>query len=140
MVFIVPIIAKDRTITYIILPDDYKDKGFFIDDYWDNTYYELKKMNYMKFPEHAPKCKEVGCDCYLSTATLQVLKNGEILIYKRIKEKNLRMTLDYEELPKAFIDWLIYNKKNGLWIKNLFKTERTKQSIEIIGNINILQI
>ena len=97
MVFIVPIIAKDRTITYIILPDDYKDKGFFIDDYWDNTYYELKKMNYMKFPEHAPKCKEVGCDCYLSTATLQVLKNGEILIYNKKTDYGLRIYLKQKE-------------------------------------------
>jgi len=133
MVFIVPIIAKDRTITYIILPDDYKDKGFFIDDYWDNTYYELKKMNYMKFPEHAPKCKEVGCDCYLSTATLQVLKNGEILIYKRIKEKNLRMTLDYEELPKAFIDWLIHNKKTDYGLRIYLKQKEPNNLLRLLG-------
>ena len=133
MVFIVPIIAKDRTITYIILPDDYKDKGFFIDDYWDNTYYELKKMNYMKFPEHAPKCKEVGCDCYLSTATLQVLKNGEILIYKIIKEKNLRMTLDYEELPKAFIDWLIYNKKTDYGLRIYLKQKEPNNLLRLLG-------
>ena len=133
MVFIVPIIAKDRTITYIILSDDYKDKGFFIDDYWDNTYYELKKMNYMKFPEHAPKCKEVGCDCYLSTATLQVLKNGEILIYKRIKEKNLRMTLDYEELPKVFIDWLIYNKKTDYGLRIYLKQKEPNNLLRLLG-------
>ena len=87
----------------------------------------------MKFPEHAPKCKEVGCDCYLSTATLQVLKNGEILIYKRIKEKNLRMTLDYEELPKAFIDWLIYNKKTDYGLRIYLKQKEPNNLLRLLG-------
>ena len=118
MVFIVPIIDKNNVTTFCVLED--KHKWFFIEDYWEDVYNELKELNYQKFPRHAPKCIESKCKCGLSTATLQVKPNGQVLIYRPAQIKGLEMTLDYEEFPNDFVEWLLYKKPNDFELQSYY--------------------
>lgn len=111
MVFIVPIIDKNGITTYCTLEDKYK--WFFIGDYWEDVYNELKNLNNQKFPKDVSTYN-------ISTGNVYVKSDGEILIYKPSRDKGLEMTLDYRTFPKKFIEWLLHKKPNDFELQSFY--------------------